>query len=62
MSEWVAESRPVPEGLEDTTVHADYTPTPFGDRMLQVPIEDRIEAATVQQLRELANGGCGNVP
>lgn len=59
-TEWVGESRPVATELAHPEVHADYTPTPVADSMRGVTIMERLDAATMQQLRELANGGCGN--
>jgi hypothetical protein len=52
---WVADPKPVPPELEPTFEHAVYPP----DRVHFDPIADKIDHATLAQLREMARGGIG---
>lgn len=52
---WVPDTRVIPPELDDHFDHADYPPK----RVHFDPIQDKIDHATLAQLRELARGGIG---
>lgn len=51
--EWVVESRPIMPELTDDYGHADYTPTPVGDKLAGVTVEQRLDEVMRERIHEL---------